>query len=248
MTAAVQTTVAEATSRFLRRDAFEPTTRTSYAKTLRLLADAVGPNTPVSQVTAAHVEHLLHARWADAAPTTYNRHRAAVLSFLGWCVERGWATTNPGRAVEARKVRRRSEHERRERPIDKALLEALWTLDRVPARDKLLWRMAYETWARAEELLDLDIADLDLGKREGLVHGKGGDVEPVWWATGTARLLPSVLGARTRGPVFLASRRPTRPTPAADTDPATGRARLSYRQSARLFAEVGHRLDPEGAT
>ncbi|WP_448070817.1 tyrosine-type recombinase/integrase [Georgenia yuyongxinii] len=241
-------TIADAMARFLRRDAFEATTRAAYAKTLTVLADAVGADTPVAHITTDAVEDLLHTRWGAAAATTFNRHRAAVLSFLGWCTERGWAAHNPARVVEARKVRRRSEDEKRERPIDRGRLDALWALERIPARDKLLWRMAYETWARADELLGLDIADLDLGRREGLVHGKGGDVERVWWATGSARLLPRVLTGRTSGPVFLASRRPTRPMPAADVDPDTGRARLSYRQAERLFAEVGERLDAEGAT
>ncbi|SNR98934.1 Phage integrase family protein [Blastococcus mobilis] len=78
------------------------------------------------------------------------------------------------------------------------------------------------------------------------MHGKGGDVETVWWATGTARLLPRVIGDRTSGPLFLAARRPTRPMPAADVDPATGHARRSYRQAERIFAEAGRRLDPDG--
>src|SRR4051812_45708614 len=45
----------------------------------------------------------------------------------------------------------------------------------------LLWRMAYETWGRAEELLGLDTGDLAPARRETLVHGKGGDVETIWW-------------------------------------------------------------------
>ena len=35
-------------------------------------------------------------------------------------------------------------------------------------RDRLLWRMAYETSARAEELLGQDVGDLDPRRREGL--------------------------------------------------------------------------------
>lgn len=51
----------------------------------------------------------------------------------------------------------------------------------MPAHDRLLWRMAYETWARADELLTLDITDLDIAQREGIVHAKGGDRQPIWW-------------------------------------------------------------------
>lgn len=240
-------TLAQATGRFLRRDAFEPTTRTAYAATLGLLAASVGPDTPVDRITEPQVEDLLD-RWQDRAATTYNRHRAALLSFFGWCQDsRKWTVGNPVALIEPRKVRRRTEDERRERPIDRDLLADLWALDGVRGRDRLLWRMAYETWARADELLGLDIADLDLARREGIVHAKGGNAESIWWSTGSARLLPRVIAGRTAGPLFLASRRPTRPMPAGDVDPATGRARLGYRQAERLFTAVGARLDPTGA-
>ncbi|HEV7727482.1 MAG TPA: hypothetical protein VGO74_11200 [Modestobacter sp.] len=220
----------EASRRFLRRDAFEQTTRDTYGRTLAALTDAFGADTDVAGVTTEQLEDdLLDKRWADVAAVTYNRHRAALLSFFGWCIERGWVATNPVALVEPRKVRRRGEDERRHRPIDRGLLAELWTLDGVTGRDRTLWKMAYETWARADELLGIDITDLDLGRREGLVHGKGGNVETVWWATGTARLLPRVIAGRTAGPLFLAARRPTRPMPAADVDPVSGRARLSYR-------------------
>ncbi|MGY1738374.1 tyrosine-type recombinase/integrase [Geodermatophilus sp. SYSU D00684] len=244
--AASPATLAEASRRFLRRDAFEPTTRDAYGRTLTALADVVGADTDVAAVTTEQLEDELLARWANAAATTYNRHRAALLSFFGWCLDRGYLAANPAALVEPRKVRKRSEDERRERPISRDLLAELWTLDGVTGRDRLFWRMAYETWARADELLGLNIEDLDTGRREARVHGKGGDVETVWWATGTARLLPRVTADRTAGPLFLASRRPTQPMPAADVDPISGRARLSYRQAERIFAEAGRRLDPDG--
>jgi integrase/recombinase XerC/integrase/recombinase XerD len=57
----------------------------------------------------------------------------------------------------------------------------------------------------------------------------------VFWQTGSAQLLPRLLAGRTSGPVFLAGRRPTRAAAALDLDPASGRARLSYRQAAELF-------------
>ena len=69
----------------------------------------------------------------------------------------------------------------------------------------------------------------------------------MFWTTGTARLLPRVIGTRTTGPLCLAAKRPTRPMPVTDLDPETGRARPSYRQAARLFAAAGARIDPTGA-
>lgn len=243
----------EARSRFLARDAFEPSTRATYGQTLDVVLAALGGETPVDAVTPDALERILTGRWGAGTTTgasTFNRHRAAVLSFVGWCAERGWTSPQVPALfadfVESRKVRRRSEDERRERALDRHLLVQLWALPGVAGRDRLLWRMAYETWARAEELLGLDVADLDLGRRQGDVHGKGGDVEQVYWSTGTARLLPRVIAGRTSGPLFLASRLPTRAMPAGDVDPSTGRARLSYRRAAALFTAAGQRLDPDG--
>jgi integrase/recombinase XerD len=67
---------------------------------------------------------------------------------------------------------------------------------------------------------------------------KGGAVEWVHWQTGTARLLARLVAGRTSGPVFLAERTPTRQVPTADLDPASGRARLSYRRAAHLFRQT----------
>ena len=68
--------------------------------------------------------------------------------------------------------------------------------------------MLYETAARTNEVLALNIEDLDLGARRAVVRGKGGHRQEVVWASGTARLLPRHLGDRRRGPVFVTHRRP----------------------------------------
>ncbi|MGH3701221.1 MAG: hypothetical protein ACRDQY_17510 [Pseudonocardiaceae bacterium] len=47
----------------------------------------------------------------------------------------------------------------------------------MPLREKTLWRMPYETAARASEILALDIDDLDLPGRRTKVTSKGGDTE-----------------------------------------------------------------------
>ncbi|XVQ15640.1 tyrosine-type recombinase/integrase [Spirillospora sp. CA-255316] len=64
---------------------------------------------------------------------------------------------------------------------------------------------------------------------------KGGAADIITWRTATARLLPRLLTRRTCGPVFLTDRRARLELPPRDLDPATGRARLSYRRAAELF-------------
>jgi len=116
-------------------------------------------------------------------------------------------------------------------------IAALWRLD-VGLREKTLWRLLYETAARATEILTLDVDDLDQANKRARVVSKGGAIEWVYYQTGTALLLPRLLTGRVRGPVFLADRQPTRAVPTLDLCPVTGRARLSYRRAAELFAHA----------
>ena len=121
-------------------------------------------------------------------------------------------------------------------------IERLLSRRDIPLREKTLWRMLYETAARASEILALNVEDLDLEQRRAPVRSKGGDTEFVYWDTGTAHLLPRLLRlpdgtSRTSGPLFLASRRPVparRPAP-RDICPHTGRARLGYDRARVLF-------------
>jgi integrase len=106
-----------------------------------------------------------------------------------------------------------------------------------PLRECVLWHMLYETAARAEELLELDIADLNPGNRCATVVRKGGATDIVAWQTGTARLLPRLLAGRRVGPVHLTDRRARSGVAKADTDPDTGRARLSYRRALEIFED-----------
>jgi site-specific recombinase XerD len=180
-----------------------------------------------------------------AAAATWNRHLSALTSFTAWAQRQEILATNPGRRLERRKAARRGD-----RAIPRARLDKLFTDDRHGLRERVLWRMLYETAARAEELLSLNIEDLDLEFRRGRVTSKGGATEYVHWATGIARLLPRLLRGRTSGPLFLADRRaPTsgsRAPAAADICPQTGRGRLSYPRAEYLFKTATADLNPHG--
>ncbi len=89
-------------------------------------------------------------------------------------------------------------------------LDRLFSRRAIGVRDRCLWRMLYETAARAEEVLRLNIEDLDLAGRRAITVRKGDDTDVLHYATGSARLLPKVIDGRTRGPLFLAERPPSR--------------------------------------
>ncbi len=227
--------LAAAMRRFLDERDLAPRTRAVYADTLdRFVTDLGG--TPLADIGTDDVVAHLTARYGQAAPATWNRVRATLGSFFVFAAARRWITDNPVTPVERRKERPTVAQADRRRAVPYADLEALWTRKDIALRERTLWRMLFDTAARANEILNLDIDDLDLDERCAWVQGKGVGAEQVWWATGTARLLPRLIGGRSTGPVFLADRPPTRPVAAADLDPTTGRARLSYRRAAELFS------------
>ncbi|MFE3455744.1 tyrosine-type recombinase/integrase [Nonomuraea sp. NPDC059194] len=219
------------------------TTRDSYAATLAHLTAITGDR-PVGALVPEDYAAVMN-RWDSAAAATWNRHLSALTSFTAWAGRQEILTTNPGRRLERRKPARRGD-----RAIARARLDTLFTNDRHALRERVLWRLLYETAARAEELLSLNIEDLDTEFRRARVHSKGGAIEYVHWATATARLLPRLLQGRTTGPLFLADRRAPaqgRRTPAAvDVCPATGRGRLSYPRAEYLFKTASVALDPHG--
>ncbi|MGH3195708.1 MAG: tyrosine-type recombinase/integrase [Streptosporangiaceae bacterium] len=147
-------------------------------------------------------------------------------------MSQGWLTVDP-----TRRLRRRGRAPDRTRAIAPADIEAILGMD-VPIREKTLWTMLYETAARSSEVLALDVEDLDRRNRRSKVTRKGSAVDVIVWQTGTARLLPRLLGGRTRGPVFLADRKARVALAAADLDPDSGRARLSYRRAEEIFTEL----------
>ncbi|MGW2223591.1 tyrosine-type recombinase/integrase, partial [Nonomuraea sp. NPDC001684] len=62
----------------------------------------------------------------------------------------------------------------------------------------------------------------------------------ITWGDGAAPLLEELVAGRTRGPLFLADRRPApaRTPDPADLCPETGRRRLSYERAEYLFKKA----------
>ena len=190
---------------------------------------------------ASALEAAFTAAFGQLAPATRARHLSALRSALAWWAEAGWVTADPTAGWARPKV-----------PVDttraltRAQVAAIWKLD-VPLRDKALWRMLYETAARAEEILGLDVPDLDLPGKRGRIISKGGTTDWVHWQTGTAMLLPRLLAGRREGPVFLTARKPGHAVASGDLCPVTRRARLSYRRAAESFELATRPLANPGA-
>lgn len=211
-----------------------------YERTLEALVDQLGSDASLDSVSRAILAKFLNNRYGHTQPTTFNRNLATIGSFFTWCEDHELVPVSPARKLKPRKVRISRETERQQRPIPFEQLKALWTDTRHDLRERCYWVMLYETAARAEELLSINVEHLDTANKDAVVIGKGGNAERVYWASPTARLLPRLIGDRNQGPLFLTHRQPgSHVLPAAaDTCPTTGRARLSYRRAAELFNEA----------
>ena len=210
----------------------------TYGRTFEAMVEHFGSDYRLDRITRGDLDAFLKQRWGDAAATTFNRNKAAVGSLFSWCEDVELIPLSPARKLRRRKEKVTFAAERRQRPIPFDDLKALWSDHRAHhVRDRALWVMLYETAARANEVLGLDIENLDLANKHGVTIAKGGSVETLVWASTTARLLPRIIDGRTSGPLFLTHRLPrSHVLPAAsDICPATGRARLSYRQAEDIF-------------
>ena len=149
---------------------------------------------------------------------------------MSWCQERWPLGADPLAAVGPRR-----QHTDHTRAVPYRDLDELWRRRSVPLREKTLWRMLYETAARASEVLALDVEDLDRPQRRARVVSKGGNTDMVYWASPTARLLARYLAGRDGGPLFLTTDRSRNPTSRRDVHAPTGQARLAYRTAAAAF-------------
>jgi RNA polymerase sigma factor (sigma-70 family) len=216
---------------FLARDDLGTEARRSYTKTLGRLSLSLGPSVALTSLTPAEIEQVFSTAYGHTAPKTWNRHRSAWRSFAEWSGEPSLASL----------IARRRESSTAVAAIPPASLTALWSLP-VPARERALWRLIYESSSPVTAVLALDVPDLDVSNRQAMV---GRHV--ISWRS-PASLLAPVVNGRVAGPLFLTDRRPgpAAAGPPADRCPETGRQRLSYERAEYIFKRTTRSIDPAG--
>jgi len=153
--------LARATHAFLdQRDLAEGTQRV-YRLTLKALNEDLGADVEVARVTGPELAAFVKRRHAKAAPKTWNRVVATLGSFFAFCVRQEWIIASPATGLERRKERTGRKQANRTLAIPFDELEAFLGRPDHDLRERLLWRMLYETAARAEEVLLLDVEDLN---------------------------------------------------------------------------------------
>lgn len=226
-----------------------PNTARNYGIGISKTVEHVGNGRPLESVADEEIGEALEQLWGSGAVNTWNARRAAVQSWLAWCRDRGYE----GPSVPAW-TKRLTPPDSDTPAHSKTEIDRLISRRDIHLREKTLWRMLYETAARADEILALNIEDLDFAGRRCQVKAKGAKsktrrrgetredfaLEPVYWDAGTARLLPRLLKDRSHGPVFTTHRKPGpgKVVSARDLCPDTGLARLSYGQARALLDEA----------
>jgi integrase/recombinase XerC/integrase/recombinase XerD len=183
-------------------------TRRTYAEILTFVQrDPFDRHDPIDAFDQPKVAEILRRRfaekWAGAAGSTWNRNLAAIRSACAYWRSQHWITGDPLAGLERAKP-----PENRARVRSRTAIGQLLSRSDTALRERTLWALLYESAARAQEVLLLDVADLDRPNRRAIVRRKGGAVDEITWQTRTARLLGRHLagrpGPRHRpGPAFL---------------------------------------------
>jgi len=206
-------------------------TQRAYRHAHHALLDTLGPDQPITVLSGAALREVLEERWAGASQASWNAQVTALRSLITYSQRHGWLTETSA----SLEPRRQSGGGTRAIPSDD--LAALWARPDISLRDRTLWRMLYDTAARADEVLALDVEDLDFSAQRAAAPGRAGH-QTIVWGRDTADLLGRHLAGRRRGPLFLTHRRPNVLPADLDRLSPTGRARLSYHRAWVIFHQV----------
>jgi integrase/recombinase XerC/integrase/recombinase XerD len=237
-------TVSEAAEAFLVSYAADQSPRTyaEYKRTIDAFTARFGA-VDAYQLDPAEVAEWFRDTFGDRKPQGWNAARAALRSMRMWWNEghpgkddgQGWAIADPFTRIAFRKV-----PADRGRALGRDQVRQLLTDKQIPLRERLLWTFLYETGARVNEVLSLDVEGLDRANMQARVTRKGGAADVIVWKTATKRLLTMYLdakaGGHAHGPVFVTARAGKSDARLGPGDlDEHGRARLSYSQAEDLF-------------
>jgi integrase/recombinase XerD len=203
---------------------------------------AAAPIVPLAVLDRDDAGARLAAALADRGRTadarTVNREVSALRSAVGWWREQQWIGRDPTAGLQ--NLADRGE------PAPALTSSQVTELFRLPVtlREQAFWRVLYDSGAHVDDVLGLDAGRIDLPGDGAPIPLPGRMRGWIRWQQGTSQLLGWLLAGRSYGPVFLTGRRARARTAHADVCPLTGRARMSYRRAAEIFAAATRPLDP----
>ncbi|HKE93118.1 MAG TPA: tyrosine recombinase XerC [Povalibacter sp.] len=124
------------------------------------------------RVDSQHVRNFAAAEFRRGqSPRTIQRRLSALRSFFNFLLRESLLKSNPATEVQAPKARKRLPE-----TVDADQMARLLSFridDELSVRDKAIMELFYSSGLRLSELVDLDLADLDLRDRTVRVTGKG---------------------------------------------------------------------------
>ncbi|MGI9017678.1 MAG: tyrosine recombinase XerC [Euzebya sp.] len=130
---------------------------------------AIGP----AEVTLQVLRRFIGQRRQDGlARSSIARLRAALRSFFAWAKKHGLTDSDPASLLDAPRLDRRLPQALRIDQVASLIAKAAGDTP-LQQRDTAILEMLYASGARVSELVALDVATLDLSRRQVRLHGKG---------------------------------------------------------------------------
>jgi integrase/recombinase XerC/integrase/recombinase XerD len=181
-----------------------PRTVRAYRETLSRFSRVVSVDRP-HEVTSEHLYAYL-GRFTHLRPETRHRYFREVRCFFNWLVEAGYLERSPFKGMRNVRVPQRIVQPLSAEQVSR-LLEHCGN-GPMGLRDRALVMTLLDTGARCSEVVQLDLADLDLVRhRLRILHAKGDKQRVVPFAERCEAALRNYLEFRGPGPgpLFLAS-------------------------------------------
>jgi len=152
--------------------------------------------------TPAHIKDYLAHKRDYCNEVTIEGHFDGLLTFFNWCQAHNLLDDNPLKQMD-RPTKKRTLPKAVSVETMRRLFQAIagqLNGDDLAARDHALFRLAYDTGARASELAGLLLEDLEIEDTSILIRaGKGGHDRKVYFGPKCARILQNWLNQRQPG-------------------------------------------------
>ena len=124
--------------------------------------DAFGADTSVTSLEPDWVAAWFTSVWGDRSAKTFNTRLTALGSACSYWRAQSWLAGDPLVRLRTRPV-----PPDRSRALTRLQVELILAMA-APLRDRVLWTLLYESAARTEEALSLNVTDLDAVNRRAV--------------------------------------------------------------------------------
>jgi site-specific recombinase XerD len=183
----------------------------NYTRYLRVFSEFSG-NINIEELKLSHIQeyHLFLHRKQDAkgktlSVKTQNYYLIAIRSLLKYLIKNDYEVMAPDKIELAKTEERVVDFLHREEL--ERLFSAIVLSSRTGLRDRAIIECLYSTGLRVSELCSLNIAEIDLKRKEFAVRGKGKKVRIVFLSSRAAEYIQAYLCSRKDNyiPVFISS-------------------------------------------